>query len=343
GTTGSRRGRLCLACCSWLCWLQSLGCPGRCSCYANTTDCTAAGLQSLPAVLAGLDRRASTLLLSQNNLSSLALVELSGLSHLELLDLSQNRFSGLQPDVFSSLSSLCWLNLSANNLGSQGLTGEAFNGLWQLRGLDLSHNSLLWLPRGLLDAVPRLTWLSLASNKMAALDRVTFEALVGLRQLHLEGNPWACDCRLRDFKHWMEWLIYRDGQVDAMRCSLPAELQGRDIRSVPSEMFSLCPLKADEVGPSGHRPSWPPGRVGATDERVRQRYRPVSVRRAHGTQIVAGVICGTVCVMMVVAAVYGCVYASMMARYQRDVKTRGPALMAESGDLEDAGPPALHS
>lgn len=205
----------------------ALGCPGPCSCYANTTDCTAAGLQSLPAVLAGLDRRWSRLLLSRNNLSSLALLGLPGLSHLELLDLSQNRFSGLQPDAFAGLSSLCWLNLSANNLGmqpatsdpsggvrvgGQGLTKDAFKGLRQLRGLDLSRNSLRRLPKGLLDAVPALAWLSLAGNKMAALDRATFEPLVGLRQLHLEGNPWECDCRLRDFKHWMEWLIYRGEQ-----------------------------------------------------------------------------------------------------------------------------------
>lgn len=209
-----------------------LSCPGLCSCYANTTDCTAAGLLSLTAVLAGLDRSSSTLLLSQNNLSSLAMVELSNFSHLELLDLSQNRFSGLQPDVFSGLSGLCWLNLSANNLGmqpvipdpnssvraglapagNQGLTKEAFNGLWQLRGLDLSRNSLLWLPKGLLDGVPRLSWLSLARNRMSTLDRATFEPLVGLQQLHLEGNRWECDCRLRDFKHWMEWLIYRGWQ-----------------------------------------------------------------------------------------------------------------------------------
>uniref|UniRef100_A0A8C6WHB3 LRRCT domain-containing protein n=1 Tax=Neogobius melanostomus TaxID=47308 RepID=A0A8C6WHB3_9GOBI len=334
---------------AFLCLLGSAHtCPGVCSCSANSTNCTGVGLVSLSPITPLLDQDLLILHLSRNNLSSLGPSELSNLSSLELLDLSHNYFSAAtaSSDHVNHLELIYGLNQTHRSIG---ISKEVFSGLWRLRGLDLSLNGLLWLPKGLLDGMQGLVWLSLAGNRLTSLDRATFEPLVRLQQLQVTGNPWVCDCTLRDFKHWMEWLIYRDGQVDSMRCSLPGNLKDRDIRSVPAEMFSYClqqqiikqtTTTTAKEAQHGHaaRPLCPPGRIQNNEDCVRQRYRPASVRRAHGTQIIAGVVCGTVCVMMVVAATYGCVYATLMARYQKEVKSRGQPLMAESGgdtDVED--------
>ncbi|XP_054631165.1 leucine-rich repeat and transmembrane domain-containing protein 2-like isoform X2 [Dunckerocampus dactyliophorus] len=342
-------------------------CPSVCICDGNTTDCSTLGLISLTPLLPLLDQDTETLQLAQNNLSFLDALDFTNLSSLEILDLSQNHFSTLQSGVFSCLSGLRWLNLSANILGTRlatscngncskevekklnrshggvGLSKEVFGGLGWLHGLDLSSNGLLWLPKDLLNGLQRLSWLSLARNRLAVLERGTFEPLVGLQQLLLAGNPWECDCTLWEFKHWMEWMIYRDGLVDMMTCRFPRKLMGRNLRSVPAEMFNHClrSVAREVTFGGGVRPLCPPGRISNNDECVRQRYRPVSVRRAYVTQIVAGVVCSTVSVMMVVAATYGCIYASLMARFQRELKKRGQPLIAEcrADDPEDVQSP----
>lgn len=129
--------------------------------------------------------------------------------------------------------------------------------------------------------------------------------------------------------------VWAGGQVDALECSLPKELWGRDIRSVPAEMFSHCTRDASQPCPRAPDGQELGGDDGASDC-VRQRYRAVSVRRAAATVVVAGVVCGVVCVMMVVAATYGCVYASLAAKYQR--KKNGKAHKPPPDGAEERDP-----
>lgn len=166
--------------------------------------------------------------------------------------------------------------------------------------------------------------------------------------------------------------------MDAVECTLPKDLRGRDIRGVPVEMFNYCLQLEDENGggggegsrsgqggvppcsrsalnPSGATPmsdnsgntgeDTPSNTAGgggggvgggeASSDCVRARYRPASVRRAIGTVVIAGVVCGIVCIMMVAAAAYGCIYASLMAKYQRELKKRQPLMGDGEADGED--------
>ncbi|XP_019202804.1 leucine-rich repeat and transmembrane domain-containing protein 2 [Oreochromis niloticus] len=359
-----------------LCLLAALlppacSCPPPCLCSSDSlvVDCKGRGLSSLPP-LHLLPPRSRSLLLTNNKLASLGAAAFANLTSLEELDLSNNYLDNLPAGLFRDMSNLTRLTLHNNSLTV--MDRDLFQGLSGLQSLDLSLNGLSTVPLGLLDELQSLRWLSLAGNRLHGLERAAFEPLANLQHLELGHNPWECDCNLRDFKHWMEWLLYRGGKVDAVECTLPKDLRGRDIRGVPVEMFNYCLQLEDENGggegsrsgqgggppcsrnalnPSGSTPvsdssgstaddsssNTGSGGTGveAPQDCTRSRYRPVSVRRAIGTVVIAGVVCGIVCIMMVAAAAYGCIYASLMAKYQRELKKRQPLMGDGEADGED--------
>ncbi|KAM4523421.1 leucine-rich repeat and transmembrane domain-containing protein 2 isoform 1-T4 [Fundulus diaphanus] len=353
--------------------LPASSCPPSCLCSSDSllVDCGERGLSSLPPMHL-LPPGSRTLLLANNKLASLGASSFANLSSLEELDLSNNYLDNLPAGLFRDMSNLTRLTLHNNSLTvmERGL----FQGLGNLQSLDLSLNGLSIIPIGLMDDLQHLRWLSLAGNRLHGLERAAFEPLANLKHLELGQNPWECDCNLRDFKHWMEWLMYRGGKVDALECTLPKDLRGRDIRGVPVEMFNYCLQLEDENGGGGGGEGARPGQGGgppcsrsalspsgatpvsdnsgsasidsssstggggggeASSDCVRARYKPVSVRRAIGTVVIAGVVCGIVCIMMVAAAAYGCIYASLMAKYQRELKKRQPLMGDGEADGED--------
>ena len=66
--------------------------------------------------------------------------------------------------------------------------------------------------------------LHLRGNHFRRLDRRAFAAMGALKSLTLEGNPWLCDCRLRDFWHW---LMHNNLFNLPTACAAPEKLAGR--------------------------------------------------------------------------------------------------------------------
>lgn len=204
----------------------------------------------MPA-LTSLPEGTLTLYLANNRLSSLPVLAFANMSTLENLDLSNNYLDNLPSRLFRELNNLSVLSLRNNSLTV--LDRELFRGLTQLQRLDLSLNGLATVPLGLLDELQGLTWLSLAGNRLHALERATFEPLRNLQHLELGMNPWECDCNLRDFKHWMEWLIYRGEGCVCVVFLFSADVKTRHLSNKPHE--AVCSWNFT-ISKTWHNPKW---------------------------------------------------------------------------------------
>lgn len=100
--------------------------------------------------------------------------------------------------------------------------------------------------------------------------------------------------------------------MDSIECSLPAVLQGRDLRIIPMDMFNHCSQR-----PSSDTRSLIVSR-DSTAACIEQRPPAVNLRRATTTLVLARLVCGVVWLMMVVVAMYGCVYAMLAAKYKEE-------------------------
>ncbi|XP_029411254.1 leucine-rich repeat and transmembrane domain-containing protein 1 [Nannospalax galili] len=325
--------------------LQGVGsCPEKCFCHpsSNSVDCSGRGLAETPS---DLPPWTLTLFLQDNRIHWLPALAFRSIPLLTTLNLSNNSLSNVASNAFYGLWHLQVLNLSQNSLLS--LESNLAHALPRLRELDVSSNSLSCLPTSLDEPWENLTVLNVQQNHLPHLKRALLESMPRLKLVLLKDNPWKCNCHLLGLKLWLERFTFEGGVTDGVVCGVPEPWNGKDLLSIPHELYQPCPLPPslnEQPGsPSEEALKSPENNSGSRNPsecEVKPKPRPVNLRRAVATVVITGVVCGIVCLMMLAAAIYGCAYAAITARYQGRplVSTGESEKMAGGKELMDRSP-----
>lgn len=246
-------------------------CPSACTCKwkggKHTAECVSQGLFSVPV---GLPPGLQVIHLERNNFHSLPgrTFQERGLVNLQRVFLSQCRLGRVAHDAFQRLTNLVELDLSWNLLTAvpsaalrgvphlrrlllggnpiSQLENASFTGLQHLTYLHLARCQLRSIEPGALDGLPALEFLLIDHNRLATLPAQAVSPLPRLSTLHLQGNPWQCDCRLSSLRRWMRTRNIPLGEPP--RCTGPPRLESASWDELSLEQFACPPqVHADSL------------------------------------------------------------------------------------------------
>ncbi|NXC39464.1 LRRN3 protein, partial [Penelope pileata] len=131
-----------------------------------------------PVNLTGLD-------LSQNNLTSVASINLTKIPQLLSVYLEENKLTDLPEECLSGLHNLQELYINHNMLST--IAPGAFTGLNNLLRLHLNSNGLQMINSKWFEAIPNLEILMIGENPIIRIEDMNFKPLINLRSLVLAG------------------------------------------------------------------------------------------------------------------------------------------------------------
>lgn len=183
----------------------------------------------------------------------------ANLTSLIHLDLSDNHCYFISKDFFNDLSTLQHLLLQGNNLSSvisSDEEGNVFRHLVKLTKLDLMQNEVTHLPDALLQEQKHLKFLSFQGNKITGWGKDLFKSTKHLQvldmsdnlissltidilqelptsliSLDIAGNPFSCDCNLRDFRDWIKKTPIKLEFAKTYACNTPVDWKNKPVLS----------------------------------------------------------------------------------------------------------------
>ncbi|XP_053999827.1 leucine-rich repeat and immunoglobulin-like domain-containing nogo receptor-interacting protein 3 [Hylaeus anthracinus] len=182
-------------------------------------------LTKLPSRLFSGLSQLKSLELANNEIDTIPRGLFADLSSLQNLDISGNPITHLSSTTFQSLSNLRWLNLRflpitvlpqdvwhpvrklrvlmLSGTRLEILRNEDLKGLENLETLEINQSPLREISRRTFDRTPALRKIDLHDSNLTFLP-ANVAQLSSLNELQLQGNPWACDCRMFWFVKWAE-------------------------------------------------------------------------------------------------------------------------------------------
>ncbi|KAL7307206.1 hypothetical protein TKK_0000929 [Trichogramma kaykai] len=139
----------------------------------------------------------------------------NGLENLRWLSVSRSRVAGFPRNVWLSTPHLRTLLASETKI--EVLEDNDLAHLAELQTLEIARSPLREMGPHTLDETPKLTRLVLRDNELAFLPS-SLAQLKNVSHLELQGNPWACDCRMFWFVRWAEEHRHRAAFDSGLRC-----------------------------------------------------------------------------------------------------------------------------
>lgn len=202
-------------------------CPKNCVCFRRTIRCMQLQLAEIPKV------PAQTILLDLrfNKVRSIEPGFFKSNHNIRSLLLNNNQLTSLKNDAFTGLLQLKHLYLYKNRI--KYIDPNIFHGLLKLEHLYLHNNEIEEFDATTFSNLPKLERLFLYNNKIKHIPYGSFANLPVLARLRLDSNALVCDCKIA----WLAKMINENSIQVAASCKFPTEMQGKALRGMPMKDF----------------------------------------------------------------------------------------------------------
>lgn len=246
-----------------ICVDWTLNCSTSCHCkWINGKKSALCNALTLTQIPANLSTEIQVLMLNENNLQTLNREEFTtlGLINLQKIYLKKSNIKYLHRETFKNLKILVELDLSENlieQLDKQTFSGndrlrilylysnpikiliaDQFPVLPYLRTIDLHNCEIVSIDETSFSNVDLLEYLNLKQNSLQSLPGNVFTHMKNLKTLHIDENPWNCDCKLKKFRNW---YVKNNLNRISLQCKSPFSLIDQQWENIHEDAFGCAP------------------------------------------------------------------------------------------------------